>query len=172
MLRPATFACLGLVLLVACEGKKTGTAEPPPKVPVTVTTLELSDPARDGRRMGVAQPYRSEEVSFEVSGRVMMVRDVGEELVGPVSCAVERPGTGSISRTSPGALRGDGGAGARVESGGHDPVGLAAGAAERRARVGRHEAVCLRALALDSVERPRTVPWRPLIDMSATRENG
>ena len=69
--------------LVACEGKTRGSNEAPPAVPVTVMTLEEIEPARPGRRMGLAQPYREEAIGFEVTGRIMKVVDVGVELDGP-----------------------------------------------------------------------------------------
>jgi RND family efflux transporter MFP subunit len=70
--------------LGGCDGQKTGSAEAPPSVPVTVAPLQASEPARYGRRMGLAEPYRQEDIGFEVGGRVVSVLDVGVELEGPV----------------------------------------------------------------------------------------
>ena len=75
------------VCLTACDARKTGSAKPPAAVPVTVMPLQASEPAREGRRMGLAQPYREEAISFEVSGRVIRVLDVGRELDGPIEDA-------------------------------------------------------------------------------------
>ena len=70
-------------LFCACSGS--GDAPPPEVVrPVTVVVLEQSAPELSGRLTGLAEPYRQDEVGFEVSGRVALVRDVGLEVEGPI----------------------------------------------------------------------------------------
>ena len=51
-------------------------------VPVTVFPLVESAPALPGGLAGLAEPFREEEIGFEVAGRVEFVYDVGEEVKG------------------------------------------------------------------------------------------
>lgn len=57
---------------------------PDPEKVFPVTTFELREfqPANAAALTGSAEPYRQEEVGFEVSGRILQVRDVGDDLVG------------------------------------------------------------------------------------------
>ena len=76
-----TFLLLS-VLAAACSG---GVDEQAPEIvrPVTAVTIEDATPPLPGQLTGLAQPYREEQVGFEVGGRVALVRDIGLEVVGP-----------------------------------------------------------------------------------------
>lgn len=74
---------LALVALVACDTQHEGQREEVVR-PVTVLTLQTSSPARDSRRVGVAVPFREEDVGFEVGGRVLQTVDAGIDVGGPV----------------------------------------------------------------------------------------
>lgn len=76
-----TFAAL---LLPGCGGGEVAGSGPEQVArPVTTFTLEEAAPTPRTRYMGVITPYRQEDVGFEVSGRLTMVRDVGVEVEGP-----------------------------------------------------------------------------------------
>lgn len=67
--------------LAGCGGE----APEPPTRALTVETLALerSAPERAVAVTGVASAYREAQIGFDVGGRVLMVRDVGEEVEGP-----------------------------------------------------------------------------------------
>ena len=72
------------LLLLALGG--CGKAAPPRverSVAVEVMTLEPTAPERVVAMTGVAQAYKQAAVGFDVGGRLLMVRDVGEEVRGP-----------------------------------------------------------------------------------------
>ncbi len=71
------------------------------QVPVTQWVLEESSPALPGNIMGVVAPLREEQVGFEVGGRVVFVRELGQELEGPT-----RNGEGEILPGMEGAIIG------------------------------------------------------------------
>lgn len=52
---------------------------------MTVLTLATTAPSTHGRRTGSAEPYRQEDVGFEISGRLLWVLDVGNEVEGRVT---------------------------------------------------------------------------------------
>ena len=65
--------CLLLALgFCGCSGKLDIVPQPAPR-PVSVITLQESDPARSMRMTGVVGSWKSEDIGFEVSGRVQYV---------------------------------------------------------------------------------------------------
>jgi len=71
------FVLVGLT--ISC-GKKKAAVEP--ARPITVFTLETIEPGNEAALTGSVEPYREEDISFEVSGRVIGVVDIGDEIVG------------------------------------------------------------------------------------------
>jgi RND family efflux transporter MFP subunit len=78
----AAILCSGVLLLAACEKPVEDAGET--IRPVTALTLEVWDPAREGRRVGLAVPYRQEDIGFEVGGRIEVVLNAGVEVTGTV----------------------------------------------------------------------------------------
>jgi len=78
MHRKALLLC-ALALLAACRKKK---PEPERFFPVTVFALREFQPANRTALTGSAEPYRQEDVGFEVGGRLLGTRDVGSEVAG------------------------------------------------------------------------------------------
>lgn len=72
-----------LACLCACGGEQAKRETGPAPRPVTVIMTAMSQPETSGRIIGVAKPYRQDQIAFEVGGRVMIVEDLGKELRGP-----------------------------------------------------------------------------------------
>ncbi|MEM9372191.1 MAG: HlyD family efflux transporter periplasmic adaptor subunit [Planctomycetota bacterium] len=72
----------GMLFLIGCDrGEVVGTA-PPPKA-VEVISLEEGVPRTETRIAGVVEPFRQSDVSFDVSGVIERVIDLGEVAQGP-----------------------------------------------------------------------------------------
>ena len=85
---PGLLICVACSV-IACDTKHEGQREEVIR-PVTVVALTQSSPARDSRRVGVAVPFREEQVGFEVGGRVLQTVDAGIDVAGPVRNEADR----------------------------------------------------------------------------------
>ena len=70
-------------LLVACGPDGEDSDAIMDVVPVTVQELSETDYGRDRRLTGSVDPYREEQIGFEVAGRIISVLDAGFEVEGP-----------------------------------------------------------------------------------------
>ena len=80
-LRTSLAACA--VFLHSCGRADQPSAAAPAPRPVTVIETAITQPATGGWIVGVARPYREDELAFEVGGRVKVVADLGKEPRGP-----------------------------------------------------------------------------------------
>lgn len=69
--------------LAACAGEDDRRATAPAARPVTVLTTRVAEPDTGAWILGVASPYRADEIAFEVGGRLTVVEELGRELRGP-----------------------------------------------------------------------------------------
>jgi len=71
-----------LLLVAGCEQK----AEKPfdSAVPVTIMELKKVSPKRETHLMGYVQPWKSEKIGFEVSGKVLSTLEVGNSVEGQI----------------------------------------------------------------------------------------
>lgn len=78
-----SFASLYSILCVGCGNESTESIVTMPTRTVTVLELAEQDFTRESHLTGSVKLYRQEQISFEVSGRVLGVLDEGIEVEGP-----------------------------------------------------------------------------------------
>ncbi len=79
-MRTYSRAILGALVpaaLAACSGEETAALER--ARPVTVFALQETEPSRSASLTGSVEPYREADIGFDVPGRIVAVRDVGDE---------------------------------------------------------------------------------------------
>ncbi|MEM6550732.1 MAG: HlyD family efflux transporter periplasmic adaptor subunit [Planctomycetota bacterium] len=74
--------CIACLALVGCGGDDVSGDAPTPKA-VSTVTLQVGVPRTETLVAGVVEPYRVSEMSFDVSGVVGEVIDLGEAVAGP-----------------------------------------------------------------------------------------
>ncbi|MEM9661038.1 MAG: HlyD family efflux transporter periplasmic adaptor subunit [Planctomycetota bacterium] len=94
----AALFAFGAVLGVTGCGRDEATGASAPPKPVSVATLRFGVPRTETLVAGVVEPFRRSDVSFDVSGIVAEVTDVGEAAAGP-----QLDGTGKLLLNGEGA---------------------------------------------------------------------
>ncbi|MEM6560575.1 MAG: hypothetical protein AAF656_03160, partial [Planctomycetota bacterium] len=90
---------LGTTVAVGCGGEESAGTAPPAKA-VDVMTLQTGVPRSETLVAGVVEPFRQSDVSFDVSGVLDEVIDVGETADGP-----QMDGTGELLLSADGTPR-------------------------------------------------------------------
>ena len=74
---PRTILCVLVpAVLSACSGEEAAVVER--ARPVTVFVLQETEPSRSASLTGSVEPYREADIGFDVPGRIVAVRDVGD----------------------------------------------------------------------------------------------
>jgi len=81
-MRNYIYVSLILFLIFGCERKAEKTFDS--AVPVTIMELKNVSPKRETRLMGYVQPWKSEKIGFEVSGKVLSTLEVGDSVEGQI----------------------------------------------------------------------------------------
>ena len=85
-----------IITLIGCDARKKDEIAPAMPRPVTVMVLEETDSSRLERQAGTVAAWKTEEIGFEVSGRVSFVAEEGTAVEGRINDADGKPIMGSV----------------------------------------------------------------------------
>lgn len=95
---PRAVACLAVVMAAGCRPATESDAGKKPPRPVSVFTLQESDPGRSHRVAGTVASWKTEQLGFEVAGRVQFVVEPDSDVEAAVyDAGTPRPGQNGTS---------------------------------------------------------------------------